>query len=629
MLLECVKELDEGQILCEELFAELFSIDDAFVHEQQRQEAERRAAELRVKGQFGKLYRTYKQEMKKAELMTSDRPSYITDFDGEPPLRCGKWIATNDGVWMLGERGRMIACFHPIYPARILINAETNTCKVEIRFKVRDRWRSCFVDRRTIASKSSIVSLADQGVQVTSENAGLLVQYLAEVEAMNEADIKEQVSTSRLGWIKGTFLPYGNDVVFDNEQNLVSLFNSIQQVGSRQKWYECVCNIRKTGKIEALIYIAASLASVLVEPVGALPFIVDLWGETGKGKTVALMIATSIWADPNEGAYMTDAKATTTAMEIRLNVLNSLPMTLDDMAQIKNQYDEDFSALVYRWCAGKGRDRSNVNLGLNKMTSWHNCILTNAEHSLVTETMQGGAINRIIDIEIGDGYIFPNGNEIADLVRNNYGWCGREFVEQVQLMGFEEVREIQRGYVNKIKEYAASQEVEKEEKQILPMSIILTADEISEKYLFKDGVRLDLAECCDLLKNRGEVSEHERAYTYIKDTIAGNHFRFDNDPDVHVEQWGAFLKGDKEVAIIGKQFERILKEAGFNTRAFLSWARKNNLVQIDSQGKSSVNRRINGISTRCVVLDITRGDDSDDEFVPFTPSDFDEKNPFM
>lgn len=612
MLLECVNELNAEQVVSEDLFIELFGIDDAFVHETTRQEIEDRAAELKIKGRFTKAYNAYKKEAKKTALMETDKPSYMTSFEGEPSLRSGHWIADDGGVWMLGEKCRLYACPHPIYVSRILINAETNTCKVEIRFKIRHKWRSCFVDRKTIASRSSIVALADQGIQVTSENAGLLVAYLSDIEALNEDDVKEQVSTSRLGWIGETFLPYGNDVVFDNEQNLVSLFNSIAQIGSRQRWYEMAKEVRKSGKIEVLIYIAASLASVLVEPVGALPFIVDLWGESGKGKTVLLMIATSIWADPNEGAYMTDAKATTTAMEIRLNVLNSLPMTLDDMAQIKNQYDEDFSNLIYRWCAGKGRDRSNVNLGLNKLTSWHNCILTNAEHSLVTETMQGGAINRIIDIEMCDGYVFPNGNEIADLVRNNYGWCGREFVEQVQIMGFEAIREIQRGYVNKIKEYAQTQDVEKEEKQVLPMSIILTADEIAEKYLFQDGVRLDLAQCCDLLKNRGEVSEHMRAYQLLKETIAGNVFRFDNDPDKNVEQWGALFDNDRYAAIINKQFNRILKDAGFNDKAFLSWARKNNVVQTDSQGKSTLTRRINGLLTRCVVLDLEYDGSSED-----------------
>lgn len=603
MYLEHIEKLDRDSLLSEEVLQELFGVDDAYLMEKYRQDLTARAAELKCKTDFTRLYQAYRKEIKKANLQFSDKPSNITEFDDQPTFRCGSWIATEDGVSVLGERGRIVACPHPIYIKRILINAETGIHKAEICFKVRGKWRSCFIDRKSIASRSGILALADNGVQITSENAAQLVQFLAELEAWNPEDIKEQTSTSRLGWIGDVFMPYGNEVVFDNEQNLLSLFNSIKQVGSRQKWYEAIKRIRKKRRIEVLVYIAASLGSVLVEPVGALPFVVDLWGETGKGKTVALMVATSIWADPNEGAYMTDAKATNTAMEVRLNVLNSLPMTLDDMAQIKNQYDEDFSSLVYRWCAGKGRDRSNKELGINKLTSWHNCILTNAEHSLVTETMQGGAINRIIDIEM-DGAIFENGNEVADLVRHNYGFCGREFVEQVQLLGFEEIRRIQREYVEKIQEYAKEQGNEKEEKQVLPMSIILAADEIAEKYLFQDGIRLDLGQCCDLLKNKGEVSEHQRAYQFLKETIATNPSKFANDPDSKTEQWGIFLEGDQYAVIVGKIFDRLMKEAGFQSKAFLSWAKKNGVIKIDAKDNPKVVTKINGCAVRCVLLNM-------------------------
>ena len=620
MYLEDAKKLDKDSLLSEDVLSELFSVDDAYLMEKYRQDLVARAAELKCKTDFNRLYQAYRKEVKKNNLQFSDKPSNITEFTDQPTFKCGMWVATEDGVYILGERGRMVACPHPIYISRVLINAETGINKAEIFYKVRGRWRSCFVDRKQIASRSGILALADNGVQVTSENAALLVQYLADIEAWNPDDVKEQTSTSRLGWIGDVFMPYGQDVVFDNELNLMSLFNSIKQVGSRQRWYECIKEIRSQGRIEVLIYIAASLGSVLVEPVGALPFVVDLWGETGKGKTVALMVATSIWADPNEGAYMTDAKATNTAMEVRLNVLNSLPMTLDDMAQVKNQYDEDFSSLVYRWCAGKGRDRSNKELGLNKLTSWHNCILTNAEHSLVTETMQGGAINRIIDIEMEEGYIFPNGNEVADTTRHNYGWCGREFVEQVQLMGFDEIRQIQRGYVERIQQFAKDQGVEKEEKQVLPMSIILTADEISEKYLFQDGVRLDLEACCNLLKNKGEVSEHRRAYEFIRETIVSNMHRFTGDSDDRVEQWGTFLPNDKYATIIGKYFDRIMKDAGFQTKAFLSWAAKQKYIQTDEHGNKKVQKKVNGYNVRCVILDMIPED------IEFTAVDDD--NPF-
>lgn len=619
MYIEHVEKLNKDSLLCEEVFQELYNLDDDFSREQTLVALTRKAIDLKCKTEFDRLHRAFKKELRKS-LQTLDHPIYETEFDGQPTLKCGSWRASEKGIWILSDRGRNIACSHPIYMSRILINAETGIHKAEIRFKVRRRWREVFIDKKALASRSSILQLADYGVQVTSENANFLVQYLMDLEANNPDDIREQTSTSRLGWIGETFMPYGEDIVFDNEQNLRSLFESIKQVGSRDKWYEAIKKIRKSKRIEILIYIAASLASVLVEPCGALPFVVDLWGDTGKGKTVALMVATSIWADPNEGAYMTDAKATTTAMEIRLNVLNSLPMTLDDMAQIKNQYDEDFSALVYRWCAGKGRDRSNKDLGLNKLTSWHNCILTNAEHSLITETMQGGAINRIIDVELSEKDLFKDGNYIAELVRHNYGFCGRDFVYKVQEIGFDKIREIQKGYMDKIQEKARDKKVDKEEKQVLPMSLILTADEIAEEFLFKDGIRLNLEECCDLLKNKGEVSEHYRAYQIIKETISANRFRFDDDPEVKTERWGTFDEDTQKATIIGNRFDKILTDNGFQPKAFLSWAKKQKLVKTDSKGNAKVQTKLNGINTRCVTISL----DFDGSGETFMDTDFDE-----
>ena len=39
---------------------------------------------------------------------------------------------------------------------------------------------------------------------------------------------------------------------------------------------------------------AASLSSVLLEPLGALPYVFHLWGRSGFGKTLSLMLAQSI-----------------------------------------------------------------------------------------------------------------------------------------------------------------------------------------------------------------------------------------------------------------------------------------------------------------------------------------------
>src|SRR5690606_15652709 len=209
----------------------------------------------------------------------------------------------------------------------------------------------------------------------TSENARNLVRYLSDIENYNIDLIGTQISTSKLGWIEKEFMPYGKGIIFDSEVRFKEAYESIHEFGEEEVWLNLVKKIRKSDRFEPRIYLAGSLASALVEPLNALPFIVNLWGDTGKGKTVAIMLAASIWAYPGGNEYVTDPKSTVTALELRLDFLNNLPMLIDDMAQLKDKYSGDFSELVYMLCSGKGKDRANANLGLNKSTTWRNVIL--------------------------------------------------------------------------------------------------------------------------------------------------------------------------------------------------------------------------------------------------------------
>lgn len=572
--------------------------------------------------EFKKMLSAYKKEKskfdKKNNIVPFKNAENVTEFGEEfPELRCGQWKAGPEGVSIITVFGEKIACPHPIGITKILINAETNFCKVVLMFYIRSKWHEITLDKEIISSATKIVSLSKYGVIVTSETAKYLVQYLADLEHLNEDKIIEYTSTSKVGWVNGHFMPYCNNIIFDNEQNLKQAFDSIKASGSKEKWYKLAKEIRASGRFEPKIYIAGALASVLVEPLSSLPFIINLYGSSGKGKTVALMLAASVWANPEEGKFISDPKSTPTALEVRLDFLNSLPLLLDDMAQIKTKKDYDLSSVIYYWCSGKGKDRSNRSLGLNAAKTWRNCIITNGEHSLVNATMQGGAVNRIIDIEIDDGYIFENGNKTVEILKRNYGFCGLDFVNLIQAIGFDRIREIQKDFYDKIVTIAKLNGCEKEEKQIYPMSIILTADKLATENLFQDKQNLDINKCVDLLKSVGEVSEVERCYNYLVDTIAINVNKFEPDDDGNYrgEQWGVIE--DNTAIIIGTAFDRMVEQAGFNTKTFLSWAVKNNVVKTDARGNAKKVKSINGKSIRCVFMDLEKEEFEQIEISPF------------
>ena len=90
----------------------------------------------------------------------------------------------------------------------------------------------------------------------------------------------------------------------------------------------------------------------------------------------------------------------------------------------------------------------------------------------------------------------------------------------------------------------------------------------------------------------------------MKETIATNPSKFANDPENKTEQWGIFLEGDQYAVIVGKIFDRLMKEAGFQSKAFLSWAKKNGVIKTDPEDHPKVVTKINSCSVRCVLLNM-------------------------
>ena len=606
-LLQSVSALDTNSIVSEELYNELFEIADEIERQRKYYELEARATQLRCAGQFKKLYSLYLKRAKKdKQVICAGNPdSYSIDYtEKDLSFDSGIWQADESGIFTVTDQGKQYACTHPIAPVGVLRNVADETCKTQLTWKVRGRWTDIAIPREILASANKIVALAQYGVQVTSESSKLLVKYLADIEAQNPGLIMEHTSTSRLGWIGKEFMPYtSSNIIFDSDPKLMSLFRSVHTEGDRETWYNLAKKVRKEGHIEVLLYMASSLASVLVEPCGTLPFIVSLWGGTGLGKTVALMIATSIWADPSEGQYMSDAKSTATAMEIRLDALNSLPLMVDDLAQVK-VLDDDFSNLIYRLCAGKGRDRSNQSLGLNALTNWRNCTLTNGERSLTADLSQGGASNRVIDVEIQTA-MFKNGNATSKALRGNYGFCGKEFIELICSLGFEEINKRFVKWVDKLKQISKDKGEEKEDKQINPMALILTADELSDEYLYCDGVRLDTMRCWGYLRGKNDISENTKAYEYLTDIIAENRNKFmpDENGDYRFGMWGAYLDQEHtQIAIIPSRLKEILKDGNFQEKTFLSWLERKNLIEKGDGAHKKKKIKILGDWVRCYVI---------------------------
>lgn len=608
-----LNELTAETILSDEVLTEVFDQDDELQKSRLLLSLEDRAGELGVKRKYQELVKTYKRierEMRRKEREKQGQPCSLenwTNFNGPyDRMYCGTWIAGEGGIYSQNTgTADILACRHPILPVQILKNLETDDEQVRLAYKKRGAWKEMIVAKDIMSSGNKITSLYKRGISVTSENAKCLVKYLQDIEDLNENHIPVQYSTSKLGWMKdGSFLPYNTEIVFDGDRKFLQLYESIKAHGSRNNWYEYVKDLRKANRVETKFMLAASFSSVLIKPLDKLPYIVDLWGETEGGKSVALMLAASIWADPNERVYIKDYQGSNTGLEVVCDVLNSFPLLLDDTSKKDKKIEENFEGIVYNLCSGKGKTRSNQDLGLRPESQWSNCTITNGERPLSSYVTQGGAINRILEIECGEN-LFNDPGQTIEILKQNYGHAGKEFVNLIREIGTDAIGEIQQEFLKKL------EDDEKMQKQSLSLSIILTADKLATDYLFKDGQYISLEDAKKVLTDRSEVSDNQRCYQFIMSEIDINQSRF--DPDIiNGENWGKIESGYAYVHV--NAFDAMCKKGNFSKKAFLSWAVKNNLVQVDEKGKKTArNKRVGGQLKRCICLKLDDGVEVDED----------------
>lgn len=616
--MEPLDRLDKDSILTERVFQELFDQEDEIKKARLMIALADRAEELGVKVKFNTILRAYKKVDREMRKKSPSLVENWTNFEGPyDNMRCGLWIASDHGIYAQKEGGlEDVACYHPILPIERLKNLETGDEQLKLAFKRNNRWEEIIVPKDLIATAGKITALSKRGVAVTSENAKLLVRFLSDVENFNDNQIQVQYSTSKLGWIKSGFIPYDTEIVFDGDSRFKQVFESIEQHGTRELWYEHIRQLRKTGRLEIKFMLAAAFASVLIGPLGALPFFVDLWGETEGGKSVTLMLACSVWASPDESRYIGDFKTTDVALEARADLLNNLPMMLDDTSKTSSRIRDNFEGIVYDLCSGKGKSRSNKELGMNRENKWRNAILTNGERPLNSYVTQGGAINRILEVECGEK-VYRDPQTTAELVKKNYGFAGREFVSVLKKIGFEEVERIQREIQRKI------HNDEKMQKQSISLSIVLTADRIVTDHLFKDGQYISLDDAAQVLVDRNELSDNERCYQYILSEVDINRAKFDAMSQTN-EKWGMIEHG--YAVIYNNIFDSICKKGGFSRKAFLSWADRNGLIQTQG-GQLTKVKKAEGKTIRCVFIKMDASID-ENGFQSVEDADIQEELPF-
>ena len=577
---------------------------------------------------FRGLWQMYQQQnMRKVEVQASEN---VSGFHGqELELNTGAWYCDENGVVKPSDgRNMIVACTHPIMPVRKIVSINKAGLKYTIAWRRGQKgsrpWEYADIPASDLLNPNKIVDvLAPLGVAVSAgDRAKALVDYLRDMTELNYDILPETRSVNTLGWNETGFAPYKDGIVFDGAQAFAAAFDALTPSGSYQVWKDEAVRDRQYS-VTSRIVLAASFAAPLIEKLGILSFFIHLWSvESGTGKTVAQMLGASVWGNPSPGgALFPTFRSTSVGIELIAGFLHSIPVFLDEL-QLARDSHGNVNFNVYELASGSGKLRGNRQLGINATPKWATTFITSGETPIVKETDGEGAINRVFEIECYNGQkVIEDGHLTSNILKDNYGWAGRDFVEHLMQPGA--IEKVKALYDRFYQECSGSDTTEK---QAMAASAILTADALATEWIFQDDNALKASDIAEFLKTRETVSMLDRGYDIICDWINVNAGKFKGQPDGSNEFFGYIDKNTRIAYIIRSIFRRICDENSLSEKGMLSHLRSRGLLVLGKKGFTQYCYLGNYTRAHCVCLRLPDAESETSEELPVIAND--EKLPF-
>lgn len=457
-----------------------------------------------------------------------------------------------------------------------------------------------------------VKTLGSVGLPAIEGDARIVERWLAEFEAANPDAIPHEKLARYLGWQPdGTFVASPEagtklEVRYDEQRIPAQAF---VPGGTAEAWREAVAALEPY--TVPRMAIAAALAAPLLRPLGMDSFTLDISSRSTKGKTTALQVACSVWANPSEAAAaISNWRGTAFAIEKRLNLVRGLPTFLDETMAVSDETIIDY--LLYQLPMGKGKDRSG---GYAGALPWETILLSSGERSILSYTRNQGAAARALcttAAPFGD-----DGGEAArrahDGVFANYGHAGPRFAELVgKGLAREGGRERLRQRHKDLAALFAGDSAMTGRRA--PMVAVLA---LAEAMACETGVLPYTALPADVWAQTFTTSaatdnQPEMAMDVVREYIAAHSFELypgrGSDDRPPVRGWlGAmrFRDGSTHVAILPERLRGILADAGYSLDAVLgTWISAGYLVEGIDRGKPvyRVNVKIDGRAVRCFLF---------------------------
>ena len=583
--------MEEKDLFSKETFINLFNLNE-FDRIEQEDKLFIEAKKLGVEKRFKESLKKY-QGLLKEKIPIDDNsklPQCKYDISN---FTWGNYSCNINGIT---DKFNTKFSYIPVIPVERYINEDTGKEKVKIIFYKENEWKELIVDKSQLSINNKLLLLSDDGIDVTSENVRYYINYFNEI--MNINNIKKLDSISHIGWKGDSFVPYDSHGIFDGADDFRNIYKAIGSKGNYDKWKKCIFELRKHKVIKLLM--ATTLASPLLEKLNLQPYMVNLWSSlSGNGKTLSCMVAMSIWGNPDVGALRLSSNNTQNYYSVVASFMRNFTCYFDELQIVKKSKYLDLESLVMDLCNGTEKGRLNKNSQAREVKVWFNNFLFTSNDSLVKENAGEQVYNRVIDLEIGEK-IITNGQDIAKIIKENYGFAGREYIKYVQSIGFDTIFERFKGILDKILSTTKATD-----KQASSLASILLANELANECIFKDDYILQVEDIVEYVNDKEDIRTSFKAKEYIKDIININAKRFDENN--YGECWGKFkeITAGYQVCYISAQaLYKELQKGGFEFNTVKKeWAEMQFLLR-NSMGRYLHQTTINCDKGNYIVLDL-------------------------
>lgn len=361
----------------------------------------------------------------------------------------GCWVRTrnSDGDWVWTNIYQ-----YPVYPLQ-KIRGYTAKGETSISYIFRKHNRVGYDDIQiagsTLMGQTLNATLGDYGFLLSDKERKLMAGLLIDLLKETEHTIGEVQTTDRLGWneTQDTFLLGNKLYKTDGKVFEISVAGKAKRaseetkpVGSISKWRD-IANIYNKDGLEGFQAVVATAFASPIAGLGSLERAALLFftGEAGVGKSTALMVAQSVFGNPERMVF--NKMDTPKSRLHKLGIYSNIAATFDEMTEM---HPKEASELAYTITQGRGHDKMGA--GGEEMlvnTTYWSCIpVMSANDSIITALSQNGndptaQMSRVLEVQaVNINKVYSKeeveyNERLARQLPNNYGVAGDIYMRYV------------------------------------------------------------------------------------------------------------------------------------------------------------------------------------------------------